>query len=221
MTSFIVMQNRIVSDIVRDDLVQQVKDHINDAIAQWEGERFNFNERRYLISTVASQEYYALIAPTLLTFQGAAVPTGETVLEFDSITATINNMPYRLTPRTQQWFDDYQALPSQYIGQPDSYAIFNDQIRLFPIPDNVYPLNISCLARLGPNPLTADGDTNSWMTEGAKLIREQAKMTLCRDVLGDSQGKTNASEAVVETQWSLKRKMAAKVFTGTQRAWNL
>jgi hypothetical protein len=220
------MQNRIADDLVRDDLSTQIKNAINDAIELQEGERYSFNERRYLINTVSGQEYYDLVAPTLLTVAGGAVPLGETVIEFDSITTTVSNWPYRLYPRTQQWFDDY-AGPT-YLGQPDSYALFNQQMRIFPIPDagSPYPMVISCLARIGPNPLVNDADTNAWMTDGAALIRAQAKMLLCRDVIRDPEGLAAAQQQLVEaggtpSPASAKRKMAAQAYTGRQRAWNL
>ena len=221
MTTFAIMQARIADEIVRDDLAAQIKNAINQAINTWEGARFVFNEKRYLINTVNGTEYYDLVSPTLLLSSGAAVGTGETVLELDSITCTVNNMPYPLTPRTQQWFDRYATLPTQFKGQPDSYGIYNNQIRLFPIPDKAYPLNLSALARLSPNPLTADADTNAWMTEGEPLVRQQAKYILYRDVIRDAEGKAGAGEGIQEAQWQLERKMAGKLYTGRQAAWTL
>lgn len=226
MTTYAVMQTRIAGELFRDDLSSQIKNAINEAIGTWEGQRFAFNEKRYLINTVTGQEYYDFIAPTLLTSTGAQVGVGETVLELDSITTTVSNWPYPLYPRTQQWFDQY-AGPT-YNGQPDSYAIFGNQLRLFPLPDGggpgvggAYPLNLSTLARLGPNPLTADADTNAWMTEGEPLIRQQAKLILYRDVLRDAEGISGAMAAIPEAEWRLKRLMAAKAYTGRQAAWRL
>ena len=224
MTTFLIMQQRIADEIVRDDLASQIKNAINDAIVTWEGERFHFNERRYLLRTVRAQEYYEIAAPTLLFNDGSALQTGEAVLELDSITITVGNSFYPLTARTMQWFDRNAVPASQYLGQPDSYAFAHgNQLRLFPVPDAVYSLNIDALGRLGPHPLVNDSDTNSW-TSGvppSALIRAQAKFMLYRDILRDADGKALASEAIEEAQWQLERKMAAKTFTGTQRAWNL
>jgi hypothetical protein len=221
MTTYLVMQTRIADEIVRDDLASQIRNAINDAIKTWEGLRFTFNERRYLITTVANTEYYDLNGPTLTFADGTAVGTGERLLEFDSIRATVNNQFYPITPRTQQWFTRNAAPVTQYTGQPDSYTIFNDQLRLFPIPDAAYPINIDGLARLGPNPLTADGDTNAWMIEGEQLIRQQAKYLIYRDLVRDAEGKANAAEGIQEAQWQLERKAAGKIYTGTQKAWTL
>jgi hypothetical protein len=82
------------------------------------------------------------------------------------------------------------------------------------------------LARLGPNPLSADADTNAWMTDGAGIIRGQAKLLLYRDILRDPDGVTLATQQLVEAggtpnPQSAKRKMAAQAYTGTQKAWSL
>jgi hypothetical protein len=224
MTTFAVLQARIADDLVRDDLGSQIQNAINDAIELQEGERFKFNEKRYQILTVASTEYYDLAGPTLLTSAGAAVGTGETLLEIDDILATISSQPSRLTPRTQQWVNENQL--STYRGQPSSYTIYGQQLRIWPIPDAVYTIDLMGLARRGPNPLSADADTNAWMTDGAGIIRAQAKMLLYRDILRDPDGMSLAMQQLVEAggnpnPQSAKRKMAAQAFTGTQKAWDL
>jgi len=223
MTTFIIMQNRIATEIVRDDLAEQIKNAINDAIVTWEGVRFAFNERRYLINTVADQEYYDLVEPTLLFHDGSTLETNERVLEVDSIRITVNNSYYPLTPRTQQWFDRNSGPASQYTGQPDSYGIYSTQLRLFPIPDGVYALEIAGLARLGPHPLVNDVDTNNWTigVAASALIRAQAKLLIYRDIVRDPDGRATAAEAVSEAQWQLERKGTAQTMTGTQRAWDL
>ena len=214
------MKTRIIDETLRDDLTgTQLANAINDAIKQWEGERFMFNEKRYQILTVASQEYYDLISPTLLTSAGAAVSTGEMVLELDSITAIQSDTPYPLTPRTQGWFDRYQG--SNFTGAPCDYTIFGNQLRLYPIPDQEYQWILSALARLGPNPLSGDTDTNGWLTEGEVLIRQSAKHIIYRDVIRDAEGMQLALAGMTLEEASLKRKMAAKAYTGVQRAWSL
>jgi hypothetical protein len=228
MTQLSVMRTKIADEITRSDLTSQITAAINDAIKLWEAERFHFNEKRYLINTVPSQEYYDIVSPTLLTSAGAAVATGEEPIEIDSITCTVSSFPYPLTPRTQQWFDLNQSLPTQYTGQPDSYTIYGNQLRLFPIPDSAgsgvggaYPIRISCHARLGPNPLTADADTNAWMTEGEMLIREEAKAILYAFPLLEPELSTLAQNRRDAAYASLKRKMNAKANTGSIAPWSL
>jgi hypothetical protein len=224
MTDFAIMQARIADDIVRDDLGSQIQNAINDAIELQEGERFKFNEKRYTILTVTSQEYYDLTGPTLLTSAGGVVATGETLLEIDDILTTISSQPRRLTARTQQWMNDQQS--ATYQGQPASYTVYGQQLRIFPIPNGVYTLTLMGLARLGPNPLSEASHTNAWMTDGAAIIRGQAKLLLYRDLLRDPEGVGLATQQLVEaggnpSPESGKRKMAAQAYTGTQKAWDL
>ena len=136
-----------------------------------------------------------------------------------AITCTITNMPYPLTPRTQQWFDRYASLPTQYKGTPDSYGIYGNQLRLYPVPNLVYPINISALARLGPNPVAGDTDSNDWFIEGEMLIREQAKVMLFRFPLKDQDGMSLAQGAADNAYSSLKQKMGAKLGVGLMGSW--
>src|SRR5690606_2824491 len=145
-------------------------------------------EVRYSLPTVPGQEYYGLSEPS----------GGGRVLEIDSITITVNNAPYPLTPRTQQWMDENQSLPTQYTDQPERYAIFADQLSQLPIPDSAgpnngsYDLTLSTLAQLGPSPLVNDTVTNPWMTEGEQLIRAQPLRNLYLFALRDADGRTLA-----------------------------
>ena len=224
MSTFLIMQTRIADDLVRDDLANQIKNAINDAIELQEGERYKFNEKRYTLLTVAAQEYYDLTEPTLLASDGSALDDGETLLEIDDIYTTISNNPYRLCPRTQQHINEWQS--TSYQGQPADYTIYGQQLRIWPIPDQAYTLTLMGLARLGSNPLSGDNDTNAWMTDGAAIIRAQAKMLLYRDIIRDTDGYNLAQQQLVEAggtvnPGSAKRKMAAQAFTGRQRAWSL
>src|SRR5262245_5452710 len=221
MTNFLVMQQRIADEIVRDDLASQIQKAINSAIGTWEGIRFGFNERRYLLQTVADQEYYATTEPTITLHDSSALDTGEHIIEIDVITCTVNNMQYPLTPRTQMWFEQFTAPASVYTGQPDSYGWYGDELRLYPIPDGVYPIGISALGSLGPQPLSGDTDTNDWLTKAEALIRHQAKYLIYRDLVRDAEGKATAAEGIQEAQWQLERKAAGKTHTGRQAAWSL
>lgn|SRR5215510_12331994 len=222
MTTFLVMQTRIADELVRDDLASQTRNAINDAIKTWEGIRLTFNERRYLINTVADTEYYDLTNTAVLFFEdGSSVGTGGTLLEIDDIRITVNSSWYSLSPRTDAWFSRNSGPAAAYTGQPDSYGVFGNILRLFPIPDAVYPLSLAGLGRLSPVPLSADADTNPWMVEGETLIRQQAKYILYRDLLRDAEGKANAAEGVQEAQYHLERKYAGRGYTGRQKAWTL
>jgi hypothetical protein len=220
MTTFLIMQTRIADELVRDDLANQIKQAINSAIKTWEASRFSFNERRYLINTVANQEFYDTSEPTLLLHDGSALDDGEAIIEIDTIRPTINSQEgLPLTWRSQSWFDNFSITTTT--GPPDSVGWYGLQLRFHPVPDTVYPVNIKALGRLGPNPLVADADTNYWMTEGEALIRHQAKYILYRDLLRDAEGKSAAAEGIQEAQWNLERKSSGKTYASRQAAWTL
>lgn len=209
------MKTRIADEIVRDDLASQIANAITTAIAIWSPTRFHFNEKRYSLSTVASTEYYAL--SSLTNTDGSALADGETLIEIDSFTLTYNNQPYPLNDMTQQWVDREQSPSSLYTGQPWGYAIYADQIRLHPIPDQVYACTISGLAQLGT--LANDNASSAWMTDGEALIRNQAKIIIYRDIVRDAEGVQLAMAALAEALDPLKRRMAAKVMTGKITPW--
>lgn len=217
MSTLLAMKTRIADEIVRDDLSSQIANAITTAIALWSPTRFHFNEKRYSLNTVAGTEYYAL--SSLTNTDGSALDTGETLIEVDSFTLTYNNQPYPLQDMTQQAVDREQSPSSLYTGQPWGYAIFADQIRLHPIPDQVYACTISAHAQLGS--LSSDASTNAWMTDGEALIRNQAKIILYRDIVRDAEGVQLAMAALAEALDPLRRRMAAKASTGRIAPWVL
>jgi hypothetical protein len=217
MSDYGTMKSRIAREIERDDRSTEVAEAIQSAIGLWDGTRFWFNEKVLSLNTVASQEYYAMSA--LLDSAGAALLSGEGLIEIDSFTLTYSNQPYPLNERTQGWMDMMQATSATYTGQPSDYSIFGNQIRLHPIPDAVYSCTISGLSSLST--LSADGDTNAWMTSGEALIRNQAKVLLYRDIIRDMDGVGAASQAMAEALSVLSRKTNAKVMTGRITPWVL
>jgi hypothetical protein len=217
MTTYATMQTRIADELVRDDLASQIREAIQTAITTWEGVRFSFNEKRYALATVASQEYYDWSSMTVAS-SGAALGTGESLLEIDSTRIEYNGAWYPLIGRTQAYFDDMQVSATNYTGVPVDYTIFGDQLRLSPIPDAAYTITLSGLARLPT--LSQDADTNGWMTEGEALIRNQAKVFLC-SINGDEPGLMGAQMGLDTARTSLGRKMMAKVNTSRIAAWSL
>ena len=216
MTTFGAMKTRIADEIARDDLASQTALAIASAVQELEGERFAWNEKRYLLATVIGQEFYDLSATTMTNIDGSALGTSETLLEVDSIILTYNNAPYTLTARTHPWMDRWGGTTLR--GMPVDYGMFGDQIRLYPIPDRVYTLTLSGLARLPA--LSVDADTNGWMTHGEAVIRHTAKGLLYRDVIRDAEGAQLAAAAAASAVAAAKRKMAAKAMTGRIRPWS-
>lgn len=216
MTTFATLKARIADDLRRSDLTSQIASAVQDAIKRWEGERFWFNEKRYRLPTVADTESYA-IPDTLTNTDSSALDTGEDLLEIDDVIILDNGDTYRLCESTDQWINDYQAPSSLYTGTPSHYGVYGNSIRLSPIPDAVYVITISGLARLAT--LSAADDTNAWMTEAEPLIRHQALCEIYRSVLRDADGFQMANGGVQDAYATLKRKSSGKLMTGRIRAW--
>lgn len=163
---------------------------ILDAISFWENDRFYFNEYRTAgaFSTVAGQEFY-----TASDWADIA-----TIQHIDKMSVLISGNRYHMEPRTEQYMEDI-SMNASWRGQPVDYAYYNFQLRLYPIPDNAYPLNV-----LGTKEFTAlsgASDTNVWTTDGEMLIRATAKQYLYRDTILDDQ-KAAAMEKSAQQQFS-------------------
>lgn len=225
MTTYGVMKTRIADEIVRDDLASQMANAIQTALTLWENERFWFNERRFKLPLVAGQQFYPLSA--LLDIAGAALNAGETLIEVDDIVLMDGTNPYTLDEHTHQSINNSVELPidatsitTAYRGRPLWWAWYEDQLRFSPIPDvSTYYCIISGLCRL--KTLSADNDTNAWMTSGEALIRNQAKLILYRDVTRDEAGAQAAQIALGEALAPLKRRTMARLNTGRIAPWVL
>lgn len=89
--------------------------------------------------------------------------------------------------------------PFEARGRPSGWAALDGAIRLTPIPDAAYALDLAGIAELG---MPADAEANAWTEEAADLIVETAKKRLCRGVLRDDEG---AAMAAIGEQEQLAR----------------
>ena len=183
MTTYVTMRNRITDEMVNESLTTaQVNNAIQSAIAHYQSVRFYFNESRSeTFSTVASQEFYAAAA-------NANIPN---LSKIDRLTITVNSVRYPITPQSWDWIDTISSTTSS-TGQPTDYCYYAQQIRLYPIPDAVYTVRISGLVRFAA--LSADADTNAWMTDGEALIRGRAKWDLAINVVYSPEIEASAAE---------------------------
>lgn len=160
MTNFVTMRNRIADELARSDLDTFIGREINTAIKHYESDRFWWTEvkEHSLGNTVDGERYYALPSD---------------FIRVDSLKITFGGAYYDLTPRIWEFLErqDKQATASPK-GLPKDYALYGDNIRLYPVPDGAYALSLSYLQRL--TDLSADTDTNAWMTFGEELIRSRA-----------------------------------------------
>jgi hypothetical protein len=180
---------------------------VQDAIAHYEVERFWWNEARALtFSTVANQRAYGAADNALIPY----------ILEFDTVTFTrSSNDSYLLTKRDWQFIEFLTPDTSNTIGPAWNYAYYSQQIWLDPIPDAVYSIRVAGLFKLAA--LSADGDTNAWVTlgEGEELIRNRAKAIYYSQYTRDDANATRALQ--LEQAAYLRLKMSTQRRGGTNQ----
>lgn len=175
MPTYLDMITRISDESLRPDMANQIKLCIQDAVAHYEVERFWFNQfRDRSFATVAGQEFYG-------TADHADIPN---VLEFDAVTLSIGSTRWPLTKTGYVQIEDWNADASSR-GQPTHCAYWGQQIRLYPVPDNVYPIRLSGLFKLPT--LVGDSDQNAWTNDAEELIRNRAKSILYGQYAGRRQ----------------------------------
>ena len=203
MSDYGTMQARIASELRRQRLSDEIKDAIQAAIKLAEVDRFYFNEARAFADTSNGKTYYALPS----NFQN-----------MESLTITVNNSKYPLDPKTFQFLDEVDIGVSN-TGTPIWYAIYNQQLRLYPVPDDTYQLNIAYQKKL--DELSEDTDTNEWMTDAEVMIRQSAKAIVLRDVIRGQSAMAEAQTydaAAGRARSFLQRETTRRVSTGRIRS---
>lgn len=164
-----------------------IKRAIQSAISKWEREPFYFNSiyAQNLFSTVASQELYATSGDS-----GNLLGTSPDLIKLHIL---VSNNRYPLYERTWSYLEDTSVNPS-VTGQPTDYAYYAETMRLYPIPDNAYPITISGTQRF--TQLLNDTDANPWTEDGYDLIRCEAQLVIAREVLHDDELVTRMETAI-------------------------
>lgn len=171
MTTYGTMQAAIADEMANDGALTtaQIQNAIKRAIADYEGRPWWFNQKISTFSTVASQEYYT-------TSDLADIPN---IVRIES--AMITNGGFKTPLQSVNYLDMDQEQTAASTGLPYAYTVFTNSIRLFPIPDAVYTVTLSYIYKF--DVLSADADTNAWMTDGEELIRQASKKRIAADYL--------------------------------------
>lgn len=196
------MQNRIADELGgRTDLLTPstgmttapIPLAIQDAIKFYDNERFYFNEYRTAgaFTTVLGQEFYT-------SSDWADIAT---ITHIDKMSILISGNRFWMWGKTAQELEDI-SMNTSWVGQPVLYSYYNEQIRLYPIPDNAYPVNV--LATKTFAELVNSSDTNPWVNDAEAMIRGRAKYYLFRDTLQDVASAAIAAKAADEEYKSLK-----------------
>lgn len=168
------LKARITQETLRDDLADDLKgaldNAIQKAISTYESERWWFNEALRNVACVVGS---------------ITVPFPADAQRIDIIRAVIGGVRYRMTMRTVDYIEALYSTPQS--GQPTDWAALGPNIRLWPTPNQAYPLLMELVTQVSP-PLdyTLDTSTNVWTNDGADLIVGEVKLRLYRDYLSVS-----------------------------------
>lgn len=190
------LKARIVSETNRDDLLDDLAGilaiHIADAIDEYAGMRFWFNQVIQPLVTVAG------------------VNTIDLPLNLRIVDRLAG--PYTdLVPVTLGQFPDYGQYASEARGLSGTYAYVNGKLIFDTFPDRAYTL--TAYGVLQVDAPTEDTDTNIWTNEAAALIASHTRMTLYRDQFRDQEGASLAANAVQMHLDRLKRETQRRTNT--------
>lgn len=183
MTTYATMKTRIHRELSRDDISADVSAAIHTALREVEAIPLYFNRFRKSAETVAGQEYY---------------PQPSTYLHIVSLTLVVNSN-YRYVLNHLPWESiEERHTNSNYQGRPIAYATDLQQVRLHPVPDAEYRMEMMGTQSLGVPSGDADPDahTSAWFDpqHGEHVLRARAKAMLLRERL---RGKDALMEAAV------------------------
>lgn len=175
------MQARIQNEVLGSPTLSDVQNAIQDAISEYERETFWFNDMRTYgdvagslsdLQTIAGKEFYS----------SQDLPVLVAMPHIRKMMVLAFNQRYTLVNRTPQWIDD-QSISPTWNGLPTDWCWQAGSLRIYPIPNETYPLIIDGTIRF--RPLSADADYNCWTNEAERVIRTEAKRLLFRDITRD------------------------------------
>ena len=193
MTTLLDLKTRIIAEMVRDDLSDDLADqlliHIQRACEYYSDEKFWFN---------------SIIASAVTVAGTATVDVPATMRRVDRV-----SIPAYYTDLVEVTLGDLRADTTQ--GVPAGYAYYNDALKFYPVPDAVYTLSLQGLAKVAAPAI--DADTSIWTNEAQDLIVARTKMTLYRGQFRDTEGTQLAIAETQESFGKLKRETARRLET--------
>lgn len=204
--TYATMQSRIADELSRPDLTSEIQNAIQDACYYYQQEQFFFNEA---------------IDSTTVTVAGTNTYAGPSdLLDIEALEINISSsgIIYPLHPRRLDWVLDRDEMVNPPLeGQPTDYAIFANQFRLWPTPDNAYGLKFYYRQQIPPPTQPTDG--GFWMTTAEAMIRAYAKGILYSQILMLPDKAKVEFEISHQFYQQLKSQTASKLFTGKSKAW--
>lgn len=174
MSTLTIMKARVASELRRSDLTSQIAYAITDAIEKYQAERFFFNESRSVtFNTIANTEFYTEVnAPGIASFA-----------KIDFVVLRDGDIIYSLDDKSPEEIE-VDSENATMTGMPGNYCYYGEQLRLYPVPDAIYPIRAGIL-KIIDAPASDSEANNPWMTHAKALIRAEAKYQLALHVIRD------------------------------------
>lgn len=154
MSTFAQIRSNVADYLNRTDLTTQINRSINRSITYYEKERFWFNETTGTFSTVSGTKNYS----------SSTIPSD--IAEIDYVEIVVNSNDFELKPRTYEYIEQIDV--HHAIGVPTDYAFYQENIYLYPIPNDIYTIRVSYQQKY--TTLSADSDTNDFTVYAEDLI---------------------------------------------------
>lgn len=144
----------IADDLNRDDLTAVIADFLADRIRYYERDFFFASNQTVTFTTIVGQAAYpfpdSVVNPRLVRMLYYSNWQLLSEVSYSDILAYDTNVPSTQSP-------------------PSCWAPFGLLIRLYPVPDGVYPIELTGAGKLPIPP--NDSVSNWWTTDGAMLLR--------------------------------------------------
>lgn len=197
------MAQRIAKEIHRGNLLTtDIYQYILDAIKMYRNEPFYQSEGIFNFNTKA----IANPGPDNFVFpdQHEIYPLPQNYIEMLGITVLFNGTSLPLNVRSLDWFLEQCEGNPVVTGPPTDYLIYNENIYLWPLPDQVYQTTVWYKAAKAPPHIDKPEEIgNFWMIHDREmLIRSTAKALLYAQKLRDQ--KNAQVEQAISVQLFLK-----------------
>lgn len=193
------MRSRIADDLDRSDLSTQIDKAINRAIKYYESYNFWFKETVGTFTTTPSKKSYSA---------SDGIPSD--IAQIHYMEVKIDDRDRRINPRTYAYIEDVD--PSLYEGYPSSYAWYQEEILLYPVPDETYTVTVSYVKTYSE--LSTDTDSNDFTTDAEDLIESRATWWVNSRVIKDyeaaSVAKAEESEALAALRTKTEKLVMSK-----------
>lgn len=171
MPTYADMRARIADELANDGDIStaQINYAIQDSIKLYERREWWFNTRLVTFVTSANGEYY-VSSPT---------STFDDMIDVLSMVITNNGVKSPMYAVDSSEIDTVQT--GTVLGVPRKYARISQKVRLFPIADAEYTIELAYTYKL--DALVNDSDENAWTDEAEELIRQSAKRRIALNYL--------------------------------------